>query len=70
MTLKLQILLNSQPHSMMQIIEHWEVKLRFTDPTTLEPGQSGPFKMAAGILGNLNVDVDEIRYVKFHLNSN
>lgn len=39
----------------------------FTDPTTLEPGQSGPFKLAAGILGNLNVD--EIRYVKFHLNS-
>ena len=45
-------------------------EVAFTDPTTLEPGQSGPFKMAAGILGNLNVDVDEIRYVKFHLNSN
>ena len=39
----------------------------YTDPTTLEPGQSGPFKMDAGIFGNLNVD--EIRYVKFHLSS-
>ena len=39
----------------------------FTDPTTLEPEQSGPFKMTAGFLGNLNVD--EIQYVKFHISS-
>lgn len=36
-------------------------EVAFTDPTTLDPGQSGPFNMAAGVLGNLNVD--EIQYV-------
>ena len=41
--------------------------IAFTDPTTLEPGQSAPFKMIGGALGNL--DVDEIRYVKFHISS-
>ena len=42
-------------------------EMAFTDPTTLDPGQSAPFKMSAGVLGNLNID--EIRYIKFHLSS-
>jgi hypothetical protein len=37
----------------------------FTDPSDLDPGQSAPFEMNAGIFKDL--PVDDIRYVKFHV---
>ena len=37
----------------------------FTQPTTLEPGQTAPFKLTAGF-GN-NLPVDEIASIKLHI---
>lgn len=37
----------------------------FTDPTDLDPGQSAPFEMNAGLFKNL--PVEDVRYIKFHV---